>query len=68
MYIYRQNEDYARRFTMKTTIARDRGPEVGENGIDDRTADTLESQVNISIFVGLIILTVFVVAVTVGHK
>lgn len=38
---------------MKTTIARDRGPEVGENGIGDRTAYTLESQANISIFVGL---------------
>jgi hypothetical protein len=45
---------------MKTTATRNEETETAERGIGDKTADTLGSQINISIFLALIILTVFV--------
>ena len=44
---------------MKTTISSSK-PEIVGSKIVDQTADTLGSQINISIFLGLLILTVFV--------
>ena len=45
---------------MKTTISSGSKPEIVGSKIVDQTADTLGSQINISIFLGLLILTVFV--------
>jgi len=45
---------------MKTTITSGGEPPTSGGNIDDHTADTLGSQINISIFLGLLILTVFV--------
>ena len=45
---------------MKTAATRDGETETTVSGIFDKTVDTLGSQINISIFLGLLILTVFV--------
>jgi hypothetical protein len=45
---------------MKTAATRNGTTVTPESGIGDKNADTLGSQINISIFLGLIILTVFV--------
>jgi hypothetical protein len=45
---------------MKTADTRNGETDTTERGIGDKTVDTLGSQINISIFLGLIILTVFV--------
>ena len=45
---------------MKSTITSGSKPETVGSKIVDQTADTLGSQINISIFLGLLILTVFV--------
>jgi hypothetical protein len=45
---------------MKTAATRDGETETTGSGIGDMTVDTLGSQISISIFLGLIILTVFV--------
>jgi hypothetical protein len=45
---------------MKTFILIGSKPEAIGGKIVDQTADTLGSQINISIFLGLLILTVFV--------
>jgi hypothetical protein len=54
---------------MKTPIMSDSKPETMGGKIVDRQADTLGSQINISIFLGLLILTVFVMpAIGFGSK
>jgi voltage-gated potassium channel Kch len=45
---------------MTTAATRNGKMETTESGIGDKTADTLGSQINISIFLGLLVLTVFV--------
>jgi hypothetical protein len=45
---------------MKTAAKRNGKTETTESGIVDKFADTLGSQINISIFLGLVVLTVFV--------
>jgi hypothetical protein len=45
---------------MKTAAKRNGKTEKTERGIGDKFGDTLGSQINISIFLGLLILTVFV--------
>ena len=45
---------------MKTAAKRNGKTETTERGIGDKFADTLGSQINISIFLGLLVLTVFV--------
>jgi hypothetical protein len=45
---------------MKTVATRNGETETTASGIGDKTVDTLGSQINISIFLGLLILTVFV--------
>src|SRR5260370_37020558 len=45
---------------MKTVANRNEKTGTPESVIGDKTADTLGSQINISIFLGLVVLTVFV--------
>src|SRR5712672_3522995 len=54
---------------MKTTISSGSKPEIVGSKIVDQTADTPGSQINLSIFLGLLILTVFVMpAIGFGSK
>jgi voltage-gated potassium channel Kch len=54
---------------MKTTAPRNGRSETAEGSIVDKFADTLGSQINISIFLGLLILTVFVMpSIGLGDK
>src|SRR5260370_23428997 len=54
---------------MKTAATRNGKTETTESGTGDKTADTLGSQINISIFLGLLILTVFVMpSIGLGDK
>jgi hypothetical protein len=54
---------------MKTVATRNGETEITESGIGNRFAETLGSQINISIFLGLIILTVFVMpSIGLGDK
>src|SRR5580692_11214297 len=54
---------------MNTVAKRNGTTETTESGIGDKFADTLGSQINISIFLGLLVLTVFVMpSIGLGDK
>src|SRR5258708_14619758 len=55
--------------TMKIAATRNGKTEATESGVGDKSADTLGSQISISIFLGLVILTVFVMpSIGLGDK